>query len=452
MIRTSRGMHFSGVSANTHHLSKRMLNPMCGLTQEIGFIKRAKFGARVLTAGADITGVHNLLGHADPGRGAYHTGGAGIFLNEPIIKSLGETIERYSQLIAEFTDMHELIFSNYQDMQKNYQNILSPAFLDVFSEEQLNRENFPFRKFDPELPVSWAKIRSVHTNKFYYIPAQLLFVGYHIKKHLNEPWYGTAVTTGTAAHTDLVSALLGAILEIIQIDSTMGHWYGNIEIPEIIFDNRTKPMEKLLKQYGNPAHNPARFFWLKNPDLGGFSIACLLERPPNCIPRVSVGLGASTSLNDALYKAWLEAIGVSSLGNLIILKESLYKNEANDEACADIYDIDQNVARYGKGYHFDSIQKKFSGKQTINASDISADLSGTQQEQFQQLVNSFVKSGKELCMVDLTNEEAKSLGFYVPRLWSKDTLSLCFPSAPPKKHPRFASYGGFSYDVPHPYP
>lgn len=214
----------------------------------------------------------------------------------------------------------------------------------------------------------------------------------------------------------------------------------------------SKPMENTLKKYGNLAHNPARFFWLKNPDLAGFSIACVLERPANCIPRVSIGLGASTSLNDALYKAWLEAIGVSSLGNLIILKDSLYKAGTPEGASDAIYDIDQNVARYGKGYHFDSILKKFSGKHTIAAKDLPADLSGTPGEQFQQLVNSFVSSGKELCMVDLTNEEAKSLGFYVPRLWSKDTLSLCFPSAPPKKHPRFESYGGFSYDVPHPYP
>lgn len=240
MIRTSRGIHFSGVAPHTHHLSQRMLNPMCGLTQEIGFIKRAKFGSRVLTAGADITGVHNLLGHPDPGRGAYHTGGAGIFLNEPVIKSLGETIERYSQLIAEFTNMHELMFLSYEEMQKNAPNVLNKAYLDLFSEEQLNRDKFPFHKFDPKLPISWAKVRSVHSDQFYHIPAQLLFVGYHLKKHLNEPWYGTAVTTGTAAHTDLVSALLGAILEIIQIDSTMGHWYGNHEIPEIIFDNRLR--------------------------------------------------------------------------------------------------------------------------------------------------------------------------------------------------------------------
>ena len=451
MIRTTQLSHATGLSHQTQNLTRRILNPICGLTQEIGFIKRSKFGANILTAGADIAGVHHLLNQNDPGRGAYHTGGAGIFLNEPIIKSLGETIERYSQLIAEFTNTHEFIFASYEAMQENHPNILDKKYLDLYSEEQLARPDFPFSAFEEKLPMSWVKVQSLYTENFYYIPAQFLFVGYHLKKQLNEPWYGTAVTTGTAAHTELDSALLGSILEIIQIDSTMGHWYGNSEAPEIVFDHRTQPMKNLLEKYGNTSHNPARFFWLKNPDLGGFSIACVLERPEKSIPRISIGLGASTTLNDALYKAYLEAIGVSNLSNILILKETLRQNQRGKNTGA-IYDIDQNVARYGKGYYYDSIQKKFNHRSKVPASKMPSDIKGSKAQQLRYLVNCFVSSGKELLFIDLTNQEAKELGFYVTRLWSKDTLSLCFPSAPPIKHPRFNRYGGFSNDVPHPYP
>jgi thiazole/oxazole-forming peptide maturase SagD family component len=337
-------------------------------------------------------------------------------------------------------------------MHQKYENVLDHAYIDLYNKEQTSRSNFPFHAFDEALPLSWVKAKALHSSQDYYIPAQFVFVGYHIKKHLNEPWYGTAVTTGTAAHTDLTSALLGSILEIIQIDSTIGHWYGNYEIPQIVFDERTKPMQRLLEKYGNTYFNPARFFLLKNPDLLGFSIACILDRPENSIPRVSIGLGASTTLNDALYKAYLEAIGVSNLSNILILKETLYQNEANESRLDAIYDIDQNVALYGRGHHYDSIEKKFNNKNTIYAKDLAPDLIGSKEDQFKQLVNSFISSGKELIFIDLTNIEAKELGFYVPRLWSKDTLSLCFPSAAPAKHPRFKNYGGFSHDVPHPYP
>ena len=185
-------------------------------------------------------------------------------------------------------------------MHEKYNNVLSKEYLDLYTQAQHRKSQLPFQAFDESLPLSWMKIRSLSSEDVFYIPVQLLFVGYKVKRHLNEPWYSTAVTTGTAAHTDLASALLGAVLEVIQIDSTIGHWYSNWIVPEIRFDNRTKPMEAILKKYGNIAHNPARFFWLKNPDLAGISIACMLERPEGSIPRVSVGLGASTSLNDAL--------------------------------------------------------------------------------------------------------------------------------------------------------
>lgn len=450
MIKT----HYSGsdLEYKTQTLMQRMLNPICGLTQEIGFIKRSKFGSRILTTGAEITGVHNLLNKKDPGRGAYHTGGAGIRLNESIIKSLGETVERYSQLIAEISNQHQLIFSSHEEMQNNHENVLSRDYLDLYTQQQLANEHFPFQVFNEKLPLSWLKATSLISGAAHYIPAQLMLVGYQVKHDQNEPWYATAVTTGTAAHTHLTSALLGAILEIIQIDSTIGHWYTDYVIPEIVFDKRTIPIESLINKYGNPEHNPARFFWLKNSDLAGISIACLLEKPEKSIPRVSIGLGSSTSLNDAMYKAYLEAVGVSNLSNILILKEMLNQESHKHQHSDAIYDIDRNVALYGKGFNSSVIAKKFSANNKIVASDISADLVGSKEQQFKTLVNSFANSGKDLLFLDLTNTEAKELGFYVPRLWSKDTLSLCFPSAPPAKHPRFKNYGGFKHDIPHPYP
>ena len=59
---TSSSTLLHGINNNTYQLMRRMLNPICGMVQEIGFIKRNKFGPRILTAGADITGAHVLLG------------------------------------------------------------------------------------------------------------------------------------------------------------------------------------------------------------------------------------------------------------------------------------------------------------------------------------------------------------------------------------------------------
>lgn len=443
---------WSGLDAKTQLLMNRMLNPLCGIVQEIGFIKRAKFGSRVLTAGADLSGVHNLLNLPNPGRGAYHTGGAGIFLNEPLIKSLGESIERYSQLVSELNLSNESLFASYAEMQKRNENIISPNYLDLYDEQQLAKNNFPFQNLDEALPLTWLKLPSVFNRSFLWVPAQLLLVGYQIKKDHKEPWYTSAVTTGTAAHVDLISALLNALLEIIQIDGAMGHWYGNYPAPEIIFDERSLPMFNVLKKYAGSDWKQIKFYWLKNPDLRGISVACLIAKPEKSMPRIAIGLGASASLNDALYKAYLEAIGVASLSNLIILRDMVNRKKIADIDYQQIYDLDNNVALYGKGQNLDCIEEKFNRKNKILASKITPDITGDPQKQFNALITSFKDSNKEINFIDLTNSEARDLGFYVVRLWCKETLSLCLPSAPPIKHPRFKVYGGFSHAEPHPYP
>ena len=118
----------------------------------------------------------------------------------------------------------------------------------------------------------------------------------------------------------------------------------------------------------------------------------------------------------------------------------------------EIYDIDKNVALYARGTYESIIKDKFNAHNKVNASDIDADFSGHINSQLKYLIKSFIDASKDLLFCDLSNTEAKELGFYVPRLWSKDLLSLCFPSAPPKNHSRFLAYGGFSNDAPHPYP
>lgn len=72
--------------------------------------------------------------------------------------------------------------------------------------------------------------------------------------------------------------------------------------------------------------------------------------------------------------------------------------------------------------------------------------------EIESVIDGYARIGAELVFVDCTTPEARQLGFYVPRVWSPDTMSLCLPSAPPLNHPRFNAYGGAEDTVePHPY-
>ncbi|MHB1949121.1 MAG: YcaO-like family protein [Gammaproteobacteria bacterium] len=439
------------LSQTTNKLLKRMLSPLCGLIQEIGFIRRGKFEPKIIATGADLTGVHVLLNKQNPGRSAYHIGANGVHFNEAIIKTLAESLERYSQLVSEVSNRFSTQLLSYRErIQREGENVLPNKYLHLFSDAQYERQDFPFEKYCDQ-PLAWIKLQSLLGVHTVYVPAQFVLVGYQVKKKLREPWLCAAVTTGTAAHTDKVKALNNAILELIQIDSAMGHWYSSQQAPKIDFDSRTNALKTLLQKQQHFDPQCFSFHWLKNPDLVGFSIACVYRKSANGIPKVAIGLGSDGRLVRAMYKAYLEALGVIGLARMVVFnKENTVTTFCEDENS--YYDLDSNVGHYATGQRFSFIQEKFPLDKIINASDLPRDIDENEVNLLKELVASFKHSNKELLFCDLTCHEADDLGFCVPRVWSQDVLSLCLPSAPWVQHPRFLAYGGLAHELPHPYP
>jgi len=441
---------YNGIKRDTHKIMQQLLNPMCGLVQEIGFIHRGSDDPRLCIAGADLSGVHVLQNKAAPKRGSYHIGGGGIYQDEALIKSLGESIERYSQLIPYFDGVNIKTFKSYQEMISEGNTVLPPSYLQFYSKQQLSRPNFPFQKFEEKSPMNWIRLTSLLEEKKIYIPMQLLFVGYQVNKAAGEPWLNSAVTTGTATHVTRFKALKSAILELIQLDAAMGHWYTEVASYEIILDQRTSVFENLLRKIIPANKTLPRFFLLKNADLKGFVISCLFENYN--IPKYAVGLGADTDLISALYKAFLEAVGVLQLAKVVLINDKFNYAQQTKVTPDAIFDLDSNVALYAHGDYANRIRNRFIDSKAIFASELDKDLTGNDQEQLKELISEFIKTKKDLYYIDLTPPEIMPLNLHVMRVWSPQLLSLALPSAVPSAHPRFLDYGSVIHEDPHPYP
>jgi thiazole/oxazole-forming peptide maturase SagD family component len=401
-----------------------------------------------------LTGVHTLLGRPKPDRGTYHIGGAGLSLAEALLPALGESVERYTQMVADISNRQPTAFASFNDMAARGQPLVRPEQLVFFSDSQYRRQGFPFQPFDRAAPLGWVRLESLFDRRSLWVPAQLVFLGYNIRVAQGEPWLCTAVTTGTAAHTDPRRALRNALLELIQVDAAIGHWYTRSSAPQIQLDRRVETIDRIIGRYFDAREPRPRFHWLKSPDLPGLSVACVLPRPAGSLPAAAVGLGTGLALLEAMYKALLEAVGVYQLGKLTALLQTL-SPEAQAGAGgpqASFYNLDKNVAFYALGNDAAFFDSKFPDMQTAAASDLPGDVDGPASAQLRLLSDSFRKSGKELVFSDLTSTEARQLGFACFRVWSPDTLSLPLPSAPPARHARFAAFGGYAHDNPHPYP
>jgi thiazole/oxazole-forming peptide maturase SagD family component len=447
-----RNENISHLKYKSNQLMNSMLSPFCGMNQEIGYVSRTSGDMRLMVGSAALTGIHVLFNRPNPGRGAYHIGGTGILPNESMIRILGESVERYAQLMSDFSFSSQLKYVRYADLLQNGENVLPLHYLTLYSNSQLSRSDFPFQKISNHSQLSWIKMFSCHDKSSIWVPAQLVLVGYNIKKEAGEPWITSAVTTGTAAHVNYPLACKAAVLELIQLDTIIGHWYSDWRSYEIEMDSRLTSLSSLIKRYAHDSRHRYIFYYIPNPDLAGFTIACVYFQEKG-LPKIVIGLGADTSLENAMYKAFLETVASVGLARMVVFKGKYEIDKHNTPIVADaLYDLDRNVEYYGAGHNIKRVEERFLSMPTIKASSLPDDIVGDQTAQLGKLVTPFTASNKQLYYLDLTGLEEKSLGFKVVRVWSPHTLSLCLPSAPPVIHQRFNDFGGIKHENPHPYP
>jgi thiazole/oxazole-forming peptide maturase SagD family component len=448
-----RGLtHVGTVYGSTRTLMKRMVSPLCGINQSAGFVTHGRAEPRFVIAGAELTGVHHLLGYEQPM--SYHIGGSGVFLEEALIRTLGETVERYAQLVTCLSGRHELRFASLEELTRAGERALEADRLRLFSDAQLASQKFPFKPFSPTAKITWVRGTSLLDGAGVWLPAQAVFVGYRIRSEEGEERFAPAFTTGSAAHTDPQRALRNTLLELVQLDAAMGHWYSGGTAPRILLDERTKTIEAIAQRYIGPSGLPLRWHWLPAPSFRAMNVACVVGEKGRRASSCLVGLGSDTALVDAMYKALLEAVGVFQLGKLIQVAPSVagVRVTRGPVDASTIFDLDSNVAYYARPEPAGRIDRSFPPAESVRASELPRDMEGSVEEQIRELIADYRQSRTELVLLDCTTEDIRQLGFVAPRAWSPDLISLCLPSAPPLAHARFAAYGGASHVDPHPYP
>lgn len=440
----------SSPSTQINNLKSQIYSPITGIIKSVGYILPSYGDSDAAVLGADLTGVHNLVGLPEPKPGSYHIGGTGFLRFEPLIRTFGESIERYAGVVSALSLEQAGKFSSYNELaEENSNSVIDMNYLDIYNQNQLLSSDIPFKKFDRTSQYKWIELPDLaNPDCKKWAPVQKLSIGYAPESKMSENRFDMAVSSGTAAHTDPRKAIISSILELIQVDSAIGHWYGNLESVKIILDNRTRNLTNILNRFSKRANIKYDFFLLPSPGFNVFSVACIAEDTLKRKPRLGVGLGISLNLEEALYKSLLEGIGVFSLAKWNLINDAF--NEPNHTSHLD---FDSSVATAATDCGAENVAKRFNSVASVNASDIPSDYLEQGTDELRYLVEEFKKQDMSLLFLDFTTDDIKMLGFTVSRVWSPNLLALCFPNIPPLMHPRFASYGGATRPiVPHPYP
>ena len=437
------------VGVKIDRLMRRMVSPITGLDKTVGFSLHDRGSAGLYVSVAQLPAVHRLVELKKPL--SYHLGGYGLKPEEALIRVLGETTERYAHMVCLASGALPRRFATAEEMRAAGLEIMDFEGWNFFLDEHYARPRALYQPYRPDAPMLWMETWSLTDRKPFWVPAQLLVLGYLTRRDRGEPRLAAAMTTGTAAHTVPEKALNSSILELLQMDAAMGFWYSGGTSPEIEFDDRLATLGAILREVKGDAYEPC-FHYVASAGFDVHVVVCILRSRKGELPCTGVGIACATSLEWACYKAFIEASAIPHLAQIgFLYAPAVLRGETSIDPDS-IDDLDLNVLYYAMPEHAPRLDLRFSRTDRVRASELPRFPRMSEPELTRYLVDRFRANGLSLCYLELTPPDVRDLGFYVCRTYSPHLLSMSLPSYPQAGHPRMKQYGGFNVADPHPFP
>ena len=321
--------------------------------------------------------------------------------NKAIMGAIGESLERYSGAIYNFS-LYE-----YSEL-KNKKNVLKYCDFSIFSDNQYSDDNFSWKR-PKEEDYSFGKVYSLYDNKEWYVPQELIGLGSRTAKPCIP-----STSTGIAAHTNKYEAIYSALLEVLERDALTTYWLHSIGGREIPLDEKYK--EEVNNKHGQVFCFDITQSWNPFPVV----IVCgyLLK---NNKKRISLGVACRENYKKAIEKAYLEWVQGCIFAGYY---SEYHKNLALNNIC-DVNSFDLHAVYYTlypeKWDSVPLIKNKTSYHYTEkNESLINKDI----KYKLNFLLKKLKKENIRLYYKDITSIDVKDVGVSVIRVLSPDLALL----------------------------
>ena len=375
-------------------------------------------------------------------------GGAGLRLEDAINRAMGELLERYASLAYDGTG--SVVCSHKMLLSRRYRAVPC-GNLALFSRDQLATTGFAFTEFTEDTPVGWLEGTNLADGSPILVPGQLVSLGY--VPHADEVapcFYCTS--SGSAVATSAEGALLAGLLESIERDAVMIHWYARIAPPMLDLN----PADLLGKSLGMQSQGlEIRFHDMTvDGEVPVVGVTCIERtgRPCFFLLSAAAGLDTLTAARKALVEAGQGRPFIKFLANL---------GEA-PRAGAVFNDFDLNIRFFAEPsnacYTEWFLQNASLSRRYFSAVEGVKDTAGL----LSVLLDRCLTMAITPIAFDMTTPEMRDCGLFACRVFVPELVPLCVPSAPFLGHPRLARFiaaaerdgsaGCVPAWVPHPFP
>lgn len=213
--------------------------------------------------------------------------------------AIGEAVERYC---GNAMFQAEPIFTSYRELVQAGEYALDPDTLVLFSEQMYNTPGCPFVPFRQDTRTYWVRGHSLTRDCAAWLPASLVYVNWQASGYADNPLTNATYYPGIAAGISFEMAMMSAIQELIERDSTMIWWMNRQPLPAVALPSDLTEL------------------WLGSPtELGQHAWAIYLENEFD-IPVIAgvveqtreqfltIGFACRPEPRQAILKAWAEAL------------------------------------------------------------------------------------------------------------------------------------------------
>lgn len=371
---------------------------------------------------------------------SYHLSGYGTNFNETLVSFIGESAERYTYSLLPTIIKDKIIFCSYNKIKHKRKEDLVCELKYINSYySQSEIDNYVL----PDDDIQWVPMNSlIYPDKIVWMPLQLVIM-YTESLFQNEKRYVTsAVSTGTACHESVKQGIENALIEYLQIDSFNMWWYGGIEGKKLninikenlyLWFGKQIAIKKFLSKF-NVTFTDITF----NKSI--FIVLCEIESKDKDerIPRYTVGVQGGYSLDNSIYRSFMECLTVLEY-NMNIPWTDKERFMSITEKTQIIDNLDNNVIFYSKF-----------GKPNLKINSKQIELKVGKSTNLKELMKDLSRLSKYGAFLVITPPEFKNMNLEVSRVILPELLPIHLPSYPPYYHTRYKELGGVINNFPHP--
>ncbi|MDQ1021458.1 YcaO-like family protein [Streptomyces afghaniensis] len=326
--------------------------------------------------------------------------------------SIAEALERYSTCSWHDED---LTVAAEDELTEKF---VSPTRWPRCSAVEFARDDCGLVPYDPAVPIRWVRAWSLTRRCSVLVPAIAVYL--HMAPQSQSERFIRGITTGAAVHSDLRSAVLGGLLEVVERDALSLAWLQRLRLPRLSVDPELlDPLVRAHHAAGTARHLEVRLFDATT-DFGIPVVYAVQLSPHEDRVAQIVCATCDTDPQRAVAKIYRELASV---------RVALRHHTGGDRPAR--RPEDGTVSVVGSAAYNASAQRRhvfrhlLEGERDVRRLEELPDLSA-ETDPLATAVSRVAARGAETLVVDITTDEARQVGMHAVKVLVPEAMPLSF--------------------------